>query len=156
LDLSITANSLNGSQNNPLHVYFAGDNFGPSLGQATASLTGSLFNGVGAAVSYNSYYNTVNLVPSLGTPIPVGSTPLTASGNLPGPNYGDTELSVLVNPAAPYSLIQFVTINGGVTGGSYTLDAGLALPPPVPEPSGLILFGLGLAGLGLTIGRQRR
>ena len=155
LDLSITANSLSGSQNNPLRIYFAGDNFGPTLGQATATLTGSLFNGTGAPVSYNSYFNAANLVPSILDPVPAGSMPLTASGSLPGPDYADGRLSTIVDLASPYSLVQFVTVDGGISGGSYTLDAGLAMTVSVPEPSGLILFAFAAAGLASALGRHR-
>ncbi len=153
LDLAITATSANGSQNNPLRIYFASDGFGPSIAFAAGRQTGHLISGTAAGVSYNTYYNVANAVSSLGSPIPGGSTLLTSSGNLLGPDYASSQTSSSFALAAPYSLIEFVTIDGGVVGGSYSLDANLAL---VPEPSTLGLAGVALVGWAFATARRRR
>jgi hypothetical protein len=129
MDLSITAISANGSQNNPLSIFFAADEFGPTSGAWIARMTGQLVAGTDPGVAFRTYYNTANVVSSLTTPLPAGSTLLTDSGNLPGPNYANTRLSDPVTLGSPYSLIESVTISGGSVGGQYSLDASLVTVP---------------------------
>jgi hypothetical protein len=151
MDLSISATSANGSQNNPLNIFFASDGFGPTSAAWLAQMTGHLVAGSGANVGFGTYYNTGNAVSSLGTPLPSGSTLLTASGNVPGPNYSDTQTGAPVTLASPYALIESVTIDGGLLGGQYSLDASL-LTTTTTVPDGgttAILLGAALSVLGL-------
>jgi hypothetical protein len=150
MDVSITATSANGSQNNPLNIYFAGDGFGPTSAAWLARMTGQLVAGTGANVGLNTYYNSGNAVSSLGASLPAGSTLLTASGNIPEPNYANTQMGAPVTLASPYSLIELVTINGGSLGGQYSLDASLVTTATVPDGgTTAMLLGAALSVLGL-------
>jgi len=149
MSLNISAISTIGSENNPLKIYFASDGFGPTSAAWLARMTGHLVAGTGANVGFDTYYNTGNAVSSLGTPLPAGSTLLTASGNVPGPTYSDTQMSAPVTLASPYSLIELVTINGGRLGGQYSLDASLVTTTLPDGGSTAMLLGAALSVLGL-------
>jgi hypothetical protein len=150
MDVSISAISANGSENNPLNIYFASDGFGPTSAAWLAMMTGHLVAGTGANVGFDTYYNVGNALSSLGTPLPVGSTLLTASGNVPGPIYTYTQMSAPVTLASPYSLIELVTINGGRLGGQYSLDASLVTATTVPDGgTTAMLLGAAVSVLGL-------
>ena len=150
MSLNISATSAIGSENNPLKIYFASDGFGPTSAAWRAQMTGQLVAGSGANVGFGTYYNTGNAVSSLGTPLPAASTLLTASGNVPGPNYPDTQTGAPVPLASPYSLIEVVTIDGGLLGGQYSLDASLLTTTTVPDGgTTAMLLGAALTVLGL-------
>jgi hypothetical protein len=149
LDLSISATSANGSENNPLKIYLGSDGFGPTSAAWLATMTGHIEAGSGANVGFGTYYNTGNAVSSLGTPLPPGSTLLTASGNVSGPSYSNTQTGAPVTLGSPYALIESVTIDGGVLGGQYSLEASLVTTTVPDGGTTAMLLGAALSVLGL-------
>ena len=120
IELDVAATSLTGV---PLTITFSDNNFGPMSGTFNARLDGHAFNGTGSTVSYNTYYDTGNVIGAQ-------TTMLTASGNLSSP-YSSTANSPTISASA-FSLTQVITIAGG-SGGSYSLAANLQAngPPPL-------------------------
>jgi hypothetical protein len=119
--LSIQATSLSvpGANLHPLTVSFSSDEiYGPSSGEFLAQLSGQVLSGAGQSVTFNTYANT---------------TLLTASGNVPGPDYVGSWTSGDMNVGNPYSLTEVITIQANsVAAASYSLDATLyASPVPV-------------------------
>jgi len=110
-------------------------------------MTGQLVTGTDPGVDFNTYFNTANAVSSTAIPLPAGSTLLTASGNLPGPDYANNQMSAPFTLASPYSLIEVVTISGGPVGGQYSLDASLVTVPDGGTTA--MLLGTALSVLGL-------
>ncbi len=101
------------------------------------------------------YGNEVNGVPEGGWGGPLSDT-------------GPTLLDVMINPLSTLTLSGYHDVSGGVFdpwGGNYnvSLDTFISIydaqsqaaPEPVPEPTAMAIFGMGLAGLAATQRRKK-
>ena len=113
MELNIQATSLGSA--NPLTVVLSDNNFGPTSGSnnVISQLTGQPFGGAGAVVTFDTYYDSNNVMSAL-------TTPLTASGDLlpnGSPNPYNSNGSNSLSLAGPYSLSEVVTISGSNAAG---------------------------------------
>ena len=141
MDIIIQAMSLGSSPTRNLVVTFSDNGFSPTSSGLRATLTGHVVTGVGANITYTTYYDGANGQPTIvsnNTVLPGTAVALTTTGSLPAPTwYCPTNTCGAANQAL-YSLIEQVTISGS-PGGSYSLDASL-----VPN-------NLHCGGVGVTI-----
>jgi hypothetical protein len=138
MDINAQVTSLAATPQRNLTITFSDVGFGPTP-SFVAILSGHVVAGTGANVTYNTYYDNLNTLAAL-------TTPLTASGTLPGPTYASTVGGGAI--AANYSLTQVITVNGSTTAGaSYSLDGSLT---GVPDGgTTVMLLGAALSGLAL-------
>ncbi|HWD90875.1 MAG TPA: hypothetical protein VG938_00870 [Verrucomicrobiae bacterium] len=126
LELDITADSLGSGSD--LTIILSDNNFGPTTGNLTANFIGHPFNnGVGDAISFDTYYDVSNALAALSTPI------TSADGMTPDASntYQSVKTGSIALPAG-YSLTEVVTIKGSHAS-SYSLSANLQgtnQPPP--------------------------
>jgi hypothetical protein len=150
MDLSITATySGNGTQGNPLNIYFGGGTYGPTSSSFLAQLSGHMASGTGLPVTFTTYTTGAGAAPSTTSPyIPAGSTQLTTSGavSLSGGLYSSIVHSAGVSLSS-YGLLEDLTISGSSAGSSYSLDASLTAVPDGGMT--LMLLGSALSGLAL-------
>lgn len=122
LELDIQAASLGSA--NALTLTLSDNGFGPTLGSnnVTAALAGQPAGGSGDVVTFNTYYDTNNVLDAL-------TSPLTQSGSLlptgtPTPYFSVQSSSLSLT--GPYSLTEVVTIAGGKSA-IYSLLANLQI-----------------------------
>lgn len=135
-----------------LRIEFTDTSFGPLVpGTAfSAGIGGTIQNRPGAGLTYATYFDAGNVAFAQ-------TTLLTSLSFGPGAFGGSAPDAFPPGSPANYSLTQVVTIHhtqvNGTTSSNGTLDG---TPPPVPEPSTLMLLGSGLAGFGYLQRRRRR
>ena len=142
MDIIIQAMSLGSSPTRNLVVTFSDNGFSPTSSGLRATLTGHVVTGVGANITYTTYYDGANGQPTIvsnNTVLPGTAVALTTTGSLPAPTYTCTTNTCGAANQALYSLIEQVTIAGS-PGGSYSLDASL-----------LVNTNLHCGGVGVTI-----
>src|ERR1039458_4536981 len=128
-DMNIQASSLGSSPTRNLVVTFSDSDFSATSGGLGTQLSGHVVTGVGANVTYNTYYDGANGQPTIvsnNTVLPGTAVALTTTGSLPPPYYLFATNTCGAANQALYSLIEQVTIVGS-PGGSYSLDASLGV-----------------------------
>jgi hypothetical protein len=145
LGFSVTATSsgIINATLHPLSVTFGADGFGPTVGTATATLSGNV-SGTPYPVTFSTY-SAASPLPPLASGPPAGT--LLATGSLPGPIYNSGPIPIALNLAAPYALEEVLTIQAGPWISSYSLDGNLSTVPDGGTTA--MLFGAALSILGL-------
>jgi len=132
-------------------IRFAMDNFWSwhpfSLADFGAQMSGML--SVGADNSYP-----LALTSSDGSSLFIDGAPVLDNGGLHGPG---TVLTILALTAGLHPVVvNFFADGTGASGVDLALPEGIEFSESVPEPGTLALFGLGLAGLGLSRRRKAK
>jgi hypothetical protein len=142
-------NSINTSAFNPgnLVISFTQYNNNTAYPGFTMAWGGTVTNG---SATYAAYYSNTNN--PFATTSLIGTLP--GTGSFTGAFSGTT--TGLANTIAPYSLTQVVTVTPNPGLFTITTYSGNASLNPVPEPSTLVLLGLGLGVLGLSGHRRIR
>ena len=145
-DIQIQATSTKVGPAGPLTVYLFDNGFGPTSGSYLAAITGHVITGSGATVTFNTYYNLNNSVPTLsGATVTGGTTSSLTTLTLPASIYNGSASASPGNLANPFSLVEVVSIGTGGLQTAYSLDASIT---GVPDGgTTIMLLGAALSGL---------
>src|ERR1022692_1927618 len=117
MEIDIQATATGSAPVHDLTVVFSDTGFGPTSGRFSALLTGqALAPSSDGTVTFDTYYDAGNNVAAV-------TSPLTASGGIPGPAYSVLDQGGFI-VGAPYSLTEVVTISG-TPAANYSLGANL-------------------------------
>ena len=146
-DINIQATSISGTAK-PLTVYLFDSGFGPTSSSYLATITGHVISGTGGTVTFNTYYNLNNTVPTLsGALVSGGTTSSLTTLTLPASIYNGSASASPGNLANPFSLVEVVSIGTGGLQTAYSLDASIT---GVPDGgTTIMLLGAALSGLAL-------
>ncbi len=172
-EIDLNSININGDGPGTLRITLEDDGFTNGIGLAglkfVSSASGTVTGGVTVAV--NTWFNTANTVPALGPnvgpvagpvaaigPIPGSATPglgvggFTFNPGTPNPTSYAVNGDILFSSATAYSMFTQVEFDFTIGGTSQFTSSAVV----VPEPATLTLFGVGLVGMIVGIGRKRR
>jgi hypothetical protein len=138
---SINVSSTTSTASTTLNIYFSQTGFTANNGSWEAAIGGVARN----TVAYSTYLGASNALFDT-------SVGLTNSGLLGSGAFSNTTASNTILPG-PYSLTQYIQIVHGAGTRNTSFNAELR---SVPEPSALLLMGLGFLGLALWRQREAR